>query len=62
MGLNQGVELRAQQTPLTLTSNLANMQKDLAERLPLIVEDRALDKELVALIEGIRAQGWSLYV
>ncbi|PTT88821.1 histidine ammonia-lyase [Pelomonas sp. HMWF004] len=57
----QGVELRDRQAPLALTPNLAAMQGDLAGRLPLIVEDRALDRELVSLIEGIRRQAWGLY-
>jgi histidine ammonia-lyase len=57
----QGVELRERQAPLALTPELAAMQGDLAERLPLIDEDRALDKELVALIDAIRSQAWELY-
>jgi histidine ammonia-lyase len=44
-----------------LTPELAAMQGDLAGRLPLITEDRALDKELVALIDAIRQQSWDLY-
>jgi histidine ammonia-lyase len=57
----QGLALRERQAPLALTPALAAMQDDLAARLPLIDEDRALDKELVALIDAIRTQAWSLY-
>jgi histidine ammonia-lyase len=57
----QGLALRDRQQPLTLAPALAEMQTDLAERLPLIVEDRALDRELRGLIDAIRAQAWSLY-
>ena len=34
---------------------------DLEARLPLIVEDRALDVELRALLDAIRAEAWPLY-
>ncbi|TXD89541.1 aromatic amino acid lyase [Mitsuaria sp. TWR114] len=57
----QGLGLRERLAPLTLSPALAAMQSDLAARLPLIVEDRALDRELGALIEAIRARDWSLY-
>lgn len=57
----QGLALRERQAPLALTAELAAMQDDLAGRLPLIDEDRALDKELVALIDAIRGQTWGLY-
>jgi histidine ammonia-lyase len=57
----QALALRERQAPLALTPELAAMQGDLAERLPLINEDRALDKELVALIDAIRQQRWDLY-
>ncbi|NMM80854.1 histidine ammonia-lyase [Acidovorax sp. SRB_14] len=35
---------------------------DLAERIALVEEDRALDKDLQRLLVDIRAQAWSLYV
>lgn len=57
----QGLSLRDRQTPLALAPALAAMQGDLAERLPLIVEDRALDRELRGLVDAIRAQAWCLY-
>ena len=34
---------------------------DLEARIPLIVEDRALDTELRALLAAIRAEAWALY-
>ncbi len=37
------------------------MFADLESRLPLIVEDRALDVELRQLLAGIRAESWRLY-
>ena len=38
------------------------MYADLAARLPLVVEDRALDIELRQLLAAVRAEAWSLYV
>ncbi|WP_338867085.1 aromatic amino acid ammonia-lyase [Myxococcus stipitatus] len=58
----QGVTLRrrvAQET--TLSPSLATMQADLEQRIPLVVEDRALDKELQGLLGAIRAREWRLY-
>ncbi|WP_434627320.1 HAL/PAL/TAL family ammonia-lyase [Chromobacterium sp. CV08] len=57
----QGVELRGEIAELSLSPALVRMQQDLADRIPRIAEDRALDKELVALIAAIRARAWSLY-
>ncbi|HSI46666.1 MAG TPA: aromatic amino acid ammonia-lyase [Ideonella sp.] len=57
----QGVALRDRQQPLSLSPALAAMQADLAERIPLIEEDRALDGELQRLIVGLREEAWSLY-
>lgn len=57
----QGLALRERQAPLTLSPALAAMQSDLADRLPLLVEDRALDRELRGLVDAIREQAWSLY-
>ncbi|VEB42441.1 acyl-CoA thioester hydrolase, YbgC/YbaW family [Chromobacterium violaceum] len=51
----QGVELRGEIAELSLSPALARMQRDLADRIPRIAEDRALDKELIALIGAIRA-------
>jgi len=57
----QGLALRERMTPLALTPAVTGMQANLAERLPLIVEDRALDKELRGLVDAIRGQAWDLY-
>ena len=57
----QGVALRDRQQPLSLSPALAAMQADLAARIPLIEEDRALDGELQRLIVGLREEAWSLY-
>ncbi len=58
----QGVALRqGMQQDLTLSPALAAMQADLGDRIPLLVEDRALDKELQRLMVAIRRQGWKLY-
>ncbi|WP_293931680.1 histidine ammonia-lyase [Iodobacter sp.] len=58
----QGIALRRRIDPsLHLPEALATMQADLEDRIPLIVEDRALDKELQTLISNIREQAWVLY-
>lgn len=58
----QGVGLRQQIDPsVTLLGEPAKMYEDLEKRIPFIEEDRALDKELINLIEDIRKQTWSLY-
>jgi histidine ammonia-lyase len=40
---------------------LAAMHADLAERIPLLVEDRALDGELQSLLAAIRRREWRLH-
>ncbi|WP_028445031.1 HAL/PAL/TAL family ammonia-lyase [Chitinimonas koreensis] len=58
----QGVALRQRvDGGLALPAELAAMQADLADRIALVVEDRALDGELQQLLIAIRAQAWSLY-
>jgi len=58
----QGIALRRRVQPdLTMTPVLTDMYADLESRVPLIVEDRALDGELRALLVEIRAQSWELY-
>lgn len=58
----QGVELRQKADPsVTLSGEPAEMYKDLEKRIPFIEEDRALDKELIGLVNDIRQQTWSLY-
>ncbi|MGA9519820.1 MAG: aromatic amino acid ammonia-lyase [Myxococcaceae bacterium] len=44
-----------------LAPDLASMEADLEERIPLVVEDRALDRELQQLLEAIRGRTWRLY-
>ncbi|WP_092948524.1 histidine ammonia-lyase [Roseateles sp. YR242] len=57
----QGLALRERLTPLALSPAVAGMQADLSERLPLVVEDRALDRELRGLVDALRARAWNLY-
>jgi len=58
----QGVALRQRvDSSSVLHGELAEMYDDLEKRIPLIKEDRALDKELIDLIKAIREQTWSLY-
>ena len=37
------------------------MVADLDARIPLVVEDRALDGELLQLLDAIRGEAWTLY-
>jgi histidine ammonia-lyase len=58
----QGIALRRRLQPdLTMTPVLTDMYADLESRVPLVVEDRALDGELRALLAEIRAESWELY-
>jgi len=58
----QGVALRRRvQSDLAMTPVMAGMYADLEQRIPLIEEDRALDRELSALIGAIRDEAWGLY-
>ena len=58
----QGVALRRRvQADLTVTPVLESMYADLERRIPLIEEDRALDRDLSALIGAIRDEAWDLY-
>lgn len=58
----QGIALRRRAQPdLKMTPVLEQMYADMETRIPLIVEDRALDHELRALLEGIREESWELY-
>ncbi len=58
----QGLALRQRLAPgLVLPAPLAAMQADLEARIPLIDEDRALDRELRALVDAIRARAWRLH-
>ena len=57
----QGLALRQRLQDLTLSPALAEMAADLAARLPLVEEDRALDGELRELVAALRRRDWSLY-
>lgn len=58
----QGLALRKRLQPqLALRSGLARFAADLDERIALLEEDRALDRELENLCGAIREQAWALY-
>lgn len=57
----QGLSLRADLQPLTLSPALAAMQADLEARIALVEEDRALDTDLHKMLAAVREQAWSLY-
>jgi len=58
----QGIALRRKvDDGIVLSPALAGMQQDLEARIELVVEDRALDKELQALLGAIRSEAWGLY-
>ncbi|HSC80373.1 MAG TPA: aromatic amino acid ammonia-lyase [Chitinolyticbacter sp.] len=58
----QGIALRQRiDASLALTPALSKLQAALQAQIPLIVEDRALDRELMTLVEAIRAEQWELY-
>ena len=56
------MQLRVQANPFAqLHGSLADMYADLGQRIALVEEDRALDRELRELLVEIRAQRWELY-
>jgi len=58
----QGIALRCQlDATLALSPELADFYADLDHRIPLVVEDRALDSDLQSLLQAIRERAWSLY-
>lgn len=58
----QAVELRQRNhADVALPDKLAVMHADLSQRIPLVVEDRALDQDLIALLGAIRGEAWNLY-
>ena len=58
----QGLTLRQDMDRnLQLSPALQAMQAALQAQIPLLVEDRALDKELLALVRGIQSEQWALY-
>jgi len=60
--VSQAVELRmGLDADVKLSATLADMHARLQTSIPFIVEDRALDKELRALLDEIRSDSWSLY-
>jgi len=59
MAARQGLALRQRLGPLSLSPGLAALQADLCDRLPLLIEDRALDRELQSLLGALRQQAWS---
>jgi len=57
----QGLALRRRLDPtLTLPAPLADFLAVLEDRIPLVAEDRALDRELWALAEALRARSFEL--
>jgi len=56
LALRERVGLNAQ-----LHGSLADMYAELGQRIALVEEDRALDRELRELLVEIRAQRWELY-
>jgi len=58
----QGLALRRRDdTTLVLSPALAAFEADLADRVPLVVEDRALDRDLQALLQTRHDPLWSPY-
>lgn len=58
----QGLALRQQVSPeQALTPELAGFLSDLESRVALVTEDRALDRDLQALLGAIRGMQWNLY-
>jgi histidine ammonia-lyase len=58
----QGIALRrSHEGTAKMSADAEAMFLDLETRLPLVVEDRALDGELRALLAAIRAEAWGLY-
>ncbi len=57
----QGLGLRARQQTLALGAGAAAMFDELSARIPLIEEDRALDRELLALVQALRERQWRLH-
>lgn len=61
IAVRQGLTLRQSLTPLSLTPALAQFVGTLDTAIPFVAEDRALDADLLLLLETIRNRGWSLY-
>jgi len=60
--VRQAIELRmGMDAEVKLSPVLTEMHERLSTSIPFIAEDRALDKELRALLAEIRSDSWSLY-
>ncbi|GAB6195111.1 HAL/PAL/TAL family ammonia-lyase [Lysobacter xanthus] len=59
--VRQGVALRLRRGGALPTTALAAWQAELEAQVPLLVEDRPLDRELAGLVDAIRARRWSPY-
>lgn len=57
----QGLALRRRMGNLPLQPELAAFLEDLSARIPLVEEDRALDRELLQLCAAIRERAWRLH-
>lgn len=57
----QGLALRRRMGQLPLQPELAAFLEDLSARIPLVEEDRALDRELRQLCAAIRERAWRLH-
>ena len=57
----QGVALRCAQDGVVPGAALQAFQADLEGRIPFVVEDRALDTDLIALLVALRNRDWTLY-
>jgi histidine ammonia-lyase len=57
----QGVALRCAKDDVLPGAALQAFQADLEQRIAFLTEDRALDTELIALIQAIRRRDWTLY-
>ncbi|EJE52384.1 histidine ammonia-lyase [Acidovorax sp. CF316] len=57
----QALELRLRISTLPLPAPLRDFLDDLSGAIPLVVEDRALDKELQELMHGLRTGKWEVY-
>jgi histidine ammonia-lyase len=56
----QGLALRVARDGTALSPALREFAADLDGRVAFVAEDRALDADLLALLDAIRARAWSL--
>jgi histidine ammonia-lyase len=61
LAARQGLALRARMGELPLQPALSAFLEDLSARIPLVEEDRALDRELLQLCAAIRQRAWGLH-